>query len=257
MPRADGAAWRSEASASTYRALVTRQPAEVVLEGRTPGSPVRPRLVYVRAPGRHEPFVASITLDGRRVLADELAGERGEVVLEPVPAGPHRIRVETDDPVRWYLSHARDAPPDSPSLLRRLAIHLSTDPLAFSIEKETEGRELLSGRLHAPSGTAERTRLRVEILGVDRAAGLPSPGWSFPDRRYDLAPGGGASVVLGRDGLDLDAGRPFFVPLAEDLPAGRYTLRITRLAGPPGTHLTLSALRPGLRDVRRLIREGS
>lgn len=242
----DPAGVREEALPVTYRQLPANRETVVDLRARARLRSVEPSLLYLRASGR--PFSISLIVDGDPIFHGSLAGSRGEVTLPALPSGKHRITLQATDAGPFYLNHS---PATAASLLKRLAHRLDRGDLVFDYERRVACEETLSLRLFFPAGSARRSRLAAWLEAPPDAIVGPLQGWSFSRREFDVRPDGTASwPVLGSADERVDNGQAFFIPLAADLPPGRYRLRF-RLEQGDARYLTLARLTPGSHESRK------
>ena len=211
---------------------------------------VRARLIWLRERG--EPLRVRILLDGRPLLERTLRGRRGEFRLPEVPAGPHRLRIEASQPVRWFMNRLRS---DGPTWVRRLAVRVDRRPQTF-VYRKRQREEVLTGQLQLPWEHRDPVRLRVRIEGPRRRGVIGSDGWSLTDREFLIHPDRSARIpVLGSRKETVDKGQRFHIPLRSDLAAGEYRVRVWLEEAQGHAYLSLYRLTPGLHERRRLFRE--
>lgn len=194
------------------------------------------------------PFRLRLTVDGVEHYAAEQRGRRAVITLPPLAPGRHRLRL-TGAPARYRISYALACP--GAGMTRRLAFRLGHGgDIAVTVDKPTALEIRLSGRLHGAPGETRRSVIDATLEPAPEASTQPLPDWSFRRRRFDLRPVAtpGAATLFGGEALDL--GQIFSIPLAIDLPPGRYRVHLALREG-PGGYLSLSTTEPG-RFGRRL-----
>ncbi|MDX1606068.1 MAG: hypothetical protein R3202_07725 [Candidatus Competibacterales bacterium] len=249
-PRDPQAPLPDRARYAVFRTLAANRPQTLELRGQPGRRRIEPSLLYAR--DTEDPFRVQVRIDGQVVHAAQLSGRRGEVRLPPIPVGSHQLELDSTEPARWLINYAGAEPP---AFSQRLAYRMAPEGLSFVHEKTTPTEEVLTGRWQVPADTTERSRLQVRIEARREADRVPSTSWTLLARDFDIAPDPAEQViVLGTRDQFVDAGRLFFLPLGDDLPPGRYRIRIRQTAGPPG-YLSLYRLEPGTFSLRSFFTE--
>ncbi|MEO7852577.1 MAG: hypothetical protein ABIR94_10045, partial [Rubrivivax sp.] len=136
--------------------------------------------------------------------------------------------ITADAGVRWFASHTKDGTP----WVKRLAFRFDK-PLRFEVDRTVGDEEFLSVRVFRPAGTKGRLRVRVAIDGPSSAERVgPFPGWLFNQRVHDVRPSGQMALPVAETaGEKADAGQPFYIPIPEGAPRGRYRITLSPEGG--------------------------
>lgn len=239
---------RLEALPATYLPLPLEGEARLALVSELGQPSVAPELLWQRSSAA--PLSLGLLVDDTLFWSGEVAGAGGQLALPPLPAGPHRLRLQGAGEGRFYLSHGEGA---GPTYLKRLANRFDRSGLSFVLDKRP-GAQVLSARLYVPRNHRGASRVRVTVEGPPRIASGPLLEWSFLDREYEIHPDPQETVPVLQTAELVDGGQPFFIPLGADLPAGRYRLRFALEQG-PGGYLILARLTPGQHHQRFHYRE--
>jgi len=245
-PLQPGEGERDEALPSIYRPIKVGAEVGLTLQAANRRQ-ISPKLAYFRH--RSAPFQVRFYLDGQLYYRGRLAGTDGEVSLPDMAVGHHRVRIESDKGIAFYLNYNK---PISGSLLKRASNRFDGRPLQMMYTRGNHAKETLAMRLYTPQGESSRSIIRVRMdMPADRVVG-PVRSWSFINRRFDIRSetleGHSARVAAyRRDTTNL--GQAFSIPIAENIPPGSYTLHISLEQG-SGGYLLLSRIVPGLADKR-------
>lgn len=211
---------------------------------------LQPTLMYFSK--MTKPQTYEVIIDGVQQHRGVVNGRHGEIELPVLPAGAHHINIHSQPETRWYINHVLSG---TPTHVKRLAYRFDTSGLSFIYERQYATDETLSMRWHAPYGTLQPTRIRVHLALLSTSRHTPSTSWTFHERRYVLAPMPGPAIpVLNTDASYVDSGQPFFLPIGQDVPAGRYRIHMHLEQGPPG-YLTLVKLNRGIFESRQFTGE--
>lgn len=211
---------------------------------------VTPRLSFLR--DSKDVLKAQIFLDDTLLLAREIRGQRGELRLPDMPAGEHRLRIESATPVRWFINQVRA---DSPTWIKRLAVRVDQRPQSFIYHKQQRD-EILTGHLQIPWDRQKPSQLRVRISGPRRGGVIASDGWSLTDRIFLVDPDHSKKIpVLNSRNETVEKGQRFYIPLRSDLAAGDYRISVWMEDADTHGYLSLYRLTPGLHERRQLFRE--
>lgn len=250
VPRAPEAPLRAQALAATYHPLPTARERRLTLSGLPQLRFLQPTLLYFSDTAKPHQF--EVMFNGIRHHQGTTTGRQGEITLPAVSKGTHRIRVQSQPGTRWYMNHVASG---SPSHLKRLAYRLDATGLSFIYERQRVTEETLSMRWYAPHDNRQATYLHVHLALSPPSRRTPSPSWTFHGRRYALAPNPSPPIpVLNTDVAHVDGGQPFFLPIGQDVPAGRYRIRLRLEQGPPG-YITLAKLNRGVFENRQFTGE--
>lgn len=238
---------REDALPATYQPIMAGQ--EMLLTLRAPRhiDSMQPSLAYFRRSGAA--FEVKVYLDGKLHYQGRAAGADGEIVLPALRAGQHRVRVVSSEKAEFFLNYTA---PLRGSLLKRLANRFEAGRLGFAYEHGTSCEETLGMRLYTPLGQTGRSVVRIWLEAPRHQIVGPLTGWSFISRRFDVRPESLAgSRVASHRGKGTDQGQAFFIPMAQDLPPGKYPLHAVLESG-PGGYLLVSRIVPGLAAERKL-----
>jgi hypothetical protein len=149
-------------------------------------------------------------------------------VLPALPAeystSKHTIRIDAPRTMRLACSHLEVS--DAPLYTKRLASQLENGRLRFLVTKRSSEAEGFILRPFLTSKWKQRARMMVRILGGPEAEG-PFSTLTLRSRVFDFLPNTESiGLVLGTEDQAVDGGQRCFFRLAEDLPAGEYTVEI-------------------------------
>jgi hypothetical protein len=208
-------------------------PGETVIldAGHAPASEwVQPRLVCVK--GSNRPARVTLWVDGRIHAHLTAASLSTEWVLAPLRRGRHELRVDADEPCEVYINQFE--PPASAAYVERTVSDFGSEPLRYRIEKRTEGTELLSLRLHQPSGAPASHVVRVSLTDSPLRLALPTESWTFAEATYRVRPSEKVfGRLLGTEPAQLSGGELFLFTLGADVEPGWHELTIALEEGPP------------------------
>ena len=249
-PMGDFGPLREDALPGTYQPLAAGKEIQATLLAPRGVGVVQPNLAYFRKSS--EPFEVKLFLDGRLHHQARVAGGDGEIMLPALRIGSYRVRVVTSAAAEFYLNYTA---PRKGSLLKRLGNRFKRGQLGFNYLHGTSCEETLGMRLFTPQDQPGRSVLRVWVAAPRNRIVGPLTSWSFINRRFDVRPEtlAGSRVAAHRRNAT-DQGQPFFMPLAPDLPPGKYTVHVELERG-PGGYLLLSRIVPGLADERKIFVE--
>ena len=233
-----------------YRPIPLGQDLALMLQATRGVESVAASMAYFRKSSGA--FEVRVFLDDRLFYQGRFAGTDGEIALPALSAGKHRVRVESAAGTAFYLNHTS---PVAGSLQKRLVNRFDGKQLDFIYEHGAGPNQTLGMRLYTPQGQTGRTVLHVRLAAPRTEIVGPLQSWSFINRRFDVRPDLSSNSRLGAHGnARADGGRAFFIPLAQDLPAGKYVLH-ARLESGPGNHFLLSRITPGLAPERKMLFE--
>ncbi len=219
-PRAEAVPLRQEALATTFHAVATTDEMPISVGGPARAATVRPKLLFLRDSSR--PLHLQLEIDGRSYYESDIKAARGNITLPPLTTGNHILRLANQGDGNFFISNLLGGA-DAHSL--RFGYRLDRQDLVFTIPKK-QAEELLSLMYYAPCGRAERTRIQVSLLNLQRMQG-PFSGFTQNPRLYDIRSGDGPSLPLLQNESDCtDSGQRFFFPLGPDLPPGNYRLKV-------------------------------
>lgn len=247
----EAAVFRAETAGALYR-LVQANTLHNIKFVAYPGMrTAQPRLLFVR--DTDEPAILDVMVDGRKLYAGWLAAGRGEIVLPPLDLQPHDLKIAFPGKARFYLSNLA---PGGQAYLLRLGNLLDKKGISFFYDKKTDEEEIISARLHVPAAFALRpVLLEVGITGPQVPPDAPRMSWTPFQRRYVVEPYGGSPLPVFQAGdLNLDGGQTMFIPLGNDLAAGRYQITFN-LQGAREGYLILYRLIPGIHSQSRFFME--
>jgi hypothetical protein len=243
---------RSESLVSRYCQRSFERDVTVQFEAHGRLRQIQPQLIFLRE--GTAPFQLTVMLDGRLLDRSALMGRRGVVRLPPVAAGRHRVRIHSSSRAELLLNQIAGC--SGRTFLKRRVYRLDRNGLSFFYDRQQRREQILSARFYAPLGTTEQSTIAVEIVGPSqRPSVYPVRGWTFDRRIFDLRPVQGAPApVLNTPDQSVNQGQPFFIPLMQDLPPGRFRIEFRLRRGPSG-YLSLILLEPGLHTQRWIYHE--
>jgi hypothetical protein len=250
LPRTPAIPLRPQSLAVTFHPLSTGREQQLVLGGLPQLRFLQPTLMYFSKTVKPQTF--EVRIDGVQQHHGTLMGGQGEIALPVIPAGAHRIQVNSRPETRWYISHAASG---TPTHIKRLAYHLDASGLSFIYERQHVVEETLSMRWHGPYSTRQHAHIHVHLALSPTARHTPSSSWTFNERRYIFAPTTGPPIpVLNTAATQVESGQPFFLPIGHDVPVGRYRIRLRLEQGPPG-YITLAKRNRGVFEIRKFTGE--
>jgi len=223
-PREEGVPDRIEGLGGTFRPVPPSGQALFLADPGRVSVPVR--LAWASDSART--FDYAVTVDGSAWVSGAASGHAGEVALPALTPGPHRLAIQADAGVRWFASHTKDGTP----WVKRLAFRFDK-PLQFEMDRTVDDEEFLSVRVFRPAGIKGRLRVRVAVDGPASPERVgPFPGWLFNQRIHDVRPSGQMALPVAETaGEKADAGQPFYIPIPEGAPRGRYRLTLSPEGG--------------------------
>lgn len=240
---------REEAYSSVYRPITLGKDSLFVFHAPLGVRNIMPNLAYFRQ--EDTPFDITVFMDNEPFFYHRVTGRQGEIQLPNLMAGRRNIKVVASTPAKIMLSHTQ---PAADGFLKRAVNRFDQNKLNFVYDRENLEEETLSIRLYVPYGTETRSKVRVQIENIDPLPLIPLNSWSFDTRRFDVRPGTTPISVMGVSGEQVDHGYPFFVALGEDLPIGRYQIKVSLESG-KGSYLSLSKFTPGDFQTREILHE--
>ena len=199
-------------------------------------------------PGR-----VSIDVNGVPVYSESIRSARGEISLDNIDFGESgTLEIKSENDARFFL--VGKEVPSSKMFLRRSAQRLKGGYLDFQYEKTSEADELVTLQLFRPAGDSQRCRVHVDIEGVTviNAHRVVLPSWTLRQREYDLrAQAGHDSILLGHSD-QVDQGYRCFIRLGNDLPAGKYQIKVRCVDGDQDAYALLYRVVPGERPRRSI-----
>ena len=191
-----------------------------------------------------------VYLDGYKVTETMLFSSRAEIRLPEMTTGRHTLKIITRAKGNWLINYGEAGA--GAQLIRR-AWGINTRPLQFIYRKETHDDETLTGTLYCKK--PGRTLIDIDITNPSSHSVNPKKTWTFRQRTFDLRIDP-ARVIPTFDNPDewLNMGQRFFLPLAADLPAAGYNIKIRKSKGDT-CYMTLHRLLPGQPEIRRFFRE--
>ena len=190
-------------------------------------------LLYVRPDGTSAvegSLRLRLFVDGRSVLDAPVAASWGRIALPAIPPGVHRVAVGASAPVRLFLNGV--VPPSDHVVLRR-AVRLPLGETSVAIDKAEEGEEAVVIHVFPQPGAEGRQDIAVTMDGAGDPPLGPLRQWTARQRVYSLrlGPEPPDTLVLGAGGK-AGPDRVIYIPLGEDVPPGRYRLRLSLASGP-------------------------
>lgn len=198
-------------------------------------SQLNPTLIY-QVVGDERPTI-KLTIDGQEVFEKRLMAHNGEVALPLVnPSGREQtFRFDTTSPVRLFVNYldcrvGGDQGESDVSYIKRL-VHRIDPSMEFTYEKRSRAPELLVLRAFQPTDdSTNQLQLRLAVQpedGNDSSRMLqPSRTFSVRQRAYQFQPPRTTGTIALGSRQVYDQGELCFAKLDEDLPAGRYKIRV-------------------------------
>ncbi len=219
---------REAAAGNFYAPLVSGQ--SVTLLSSAGLDTVTPTLLFHR--NTRTAQTVTVKVDNKSMGNFFIQGRTGLLSLPPIPAGSHTISVSPagrSDDIRWFINRCRC----NFAWQQRFAYLFSGRNLVFDIEKIGPDRQNFTLVAFPANGDSEPTQINVAIEGLPARTG-PYNAWTFGETRFTLATNNGEA-----EGFELDHGaRPLgaaqrlVVSLGEDVPRGKYRLRVRATNGP-------------------------
>lgn len=240
--------WADRLAGGLYRPL----PADGKLELRAePGLPYsQPRLIGLHA--TDAPAQLEVSVDGRPVLSRPREGGVSWLRLPPLTPGTHQLSFGAATGAnRWYVNQSSS---DSGEVLQQLFAWKLPAGQSQTFTADLDGSaQILTVRLYYQRPMMRR--LRLQLLGPEPQRGWRTD-WTQRLREYEITPGAPQQAwLLTRSSATpaLAGGERLVLPIAADLPAGRYRLQITSLEGDECL-LNVYRTQPGLHNDERLSR---
>jgi hypothetical protein len=244
-------AFHKDSLPALFRPLPNGTPTTVTFQADSGKSLLEPTLIY-RRQGK-EPVAVTISVDNRVAFSGTLDASLGEIRLVAIPAGVHSVTVSAPNDVRFAINYTGPSPDSS---VMRLANRFRGAELVFDYEKAVAEEEILGMRFYAASPGENQATIRVFCDAARTKKGGGWTSWTFPERRYTIRLDGADQVqALGTDGRPLLSGEPLYIPFGDDLPPGRYTIRVVT-EKPVEGYITLSRTTPGIAAKRVIQKEG-
>jgi len=240
--------FQTDALPSLFRRLVEGLSSTVMLQAEPGLTTVVPTLLYFQ---KGSSGYVRVSVDGKTAFQGTIFGQVGEIRLPVLAASRHDIKVNSPPGSRFYINQAGSG---LDSLQIRLANRVQGRELSFMIEKKRY-EEMLSLRYYAPEALSGQTINLKVICEQAHETGGPWASWTFRERHFAirLDPARQA-FALGSAGERLIGGDVLYIPLGDDLAAGRYRFKVI-IERPSAGYLTLSRTTPGKVDKRKSIYE--
>ncbi len=190
-------------------------------------NPAAVTLSYIKA--QSAPVAVSVrwrgAVDGG--VERTVAGQVGQIRLPQLPAGSIELELKAEGGQWWANWLWPTNSTEVSGMRRREAYPLDQTPLAFNVDKQSHGREVVNLETFlADSGPTPAVEAELEI--AQRAP--RSLDYTLSRRRLELLSDsefGLTGRVLFSDGQQTTAAQHHVVVLGEDLPPGRYKLTLT------------------------------
>lgn len=243
---------RDEALSSVYCHLPVGKPVLVDFKATAGQRSLSPDLLYIRH--KKQAFNIQLTIDNEIMLSTELYGRQGQLRLPAIAAGKHKVLIDTTAGGKWLINNISHCN-NEPHLKRRV---FKLNPVFVFDYQHKAQDELISGRFYTTKGQTERGQIKVTIIplfNVTATAATVTEKWTFTQRLYDLRPEKTGNVMaLSASTTYLNDGQQFFIPINNDLPPGKYRVKVEAIAGPTG-YIALSQVTPGAYESRQFYRE--
>lgn len=220
LPRRRDSFFDKRSLAGCFLAITPNRDLELDLRHHLAGK-VTPSLLFLRPEGTG---LIRIQREGTVLREVTTSAVTGAVPLGPLPQGKQRFKFTAEPGARLYLNYLE--PNDE--FLRQVMVRRFDQPLSLDIVKHARAPVTVAVRLFAPIG-AETATVVTTRLSLPPRAGFSE---TITPRlaRFEVAPA--ALPIISAGPPDLDEGTVFFVPLADDLPAGTYRLTLEKQSGP-------------------------
>ncbi len=276
----DQQTFREETLSSRYVKLASGQTTELEFIAKVGTETLRPSLIYVQSQTRS--MTIRMWLDEALYFESQVHAKNGELHLPYLPAGLHRVRIDTALPKKSAANELMQTPAEKTEfyinntssqqhtslpdpykpliMLKRLAIEMSAKPLSFTILKE-KPQELLAVRIYTRQSMQKKLKLNVKINGLDNRKTGPLKDWTLQYRQYVIDPLSSKATdlvetetapLLLKTNHGVTGERLFFIPLGADLPVQQsYTIDVSLEQG-ADAYIILTRTVPGLYPSRQL-----
>ncbi len=219
---------REAAAGNFYAPLKPGEP--VTLLSSAGLATVTPTLLYRRSVSGAQSV--TVKVDNQPLGNFFIQGRSGLLSLPPIPAGSHRISISAaggNDDTRWFINRCRC----NFAWQQRFAYMFNGRNLDFDIEKIGRDRQNFTLVAFPATGDLQPTRISVAVEGLPPRAG-PYSAWTFGETQFTLEAKSGESEGFEMDhqARPLGLAQRLVVSLGEDLPAGKYRLRVRAMEGP-------------------------
>lgn len=212
---------------------------------------VSPELFYFRHSIR--PETVKIWLNGQLWASQRIGQSQGKLTLPKINTDSRaKLRIESEPNIQWYLSHQLS---QSNSYLRRLVAKVPSNgvieiPFEKTAPQETLTLTFYQGQAHS---NLDRIPLALEIVPQQplKRTEVSHTQWSALKRHYRIALDTRQKSQVLEQNQQLYSTHPAYVTLAEDLPAGRYRLKLT-LDAKQSEYFSILQRRSGLKDPNDL-----
>lgn len=249
-PREEETETASRSLAAVFRPVQPNQDIELQIRGAGISSTVPMRIIVRRSSTRSVPM--RLWVDGQLRWRGRVTGKNGEFSVGRIATGKHTLRVEIPGAPEVMINHTGSG---ATGFSKRLAIRVRQSELEIPFEKATSGKEVLSGIVYFPASLEQGVRLRADINGLPASTLRMFESSTVPGSELELVGSGGPAVsVLNSTDAPALIARRFYLPLGEDLPVGRYRIRLV-FDSTAHTYLILSRSLPGAAPTRFLRHE--
>ncbi len=219
---------REAAAGNFYASLKPGQPVALVASAGL--ATVTPTLLYHRSVSTAQ--TVTVKVDNKPLGNFFIQGRTGLLSLAPIPAGSHSFSISSagrNDDTRWFINRCRC----DFVWQQRFAYLFNGRNLVFDIEKIGSDRQNFTLVAFPASGGPQPTRINVAVEGLPPRSG-PYSAWTFGETQFTLEARSGESEGFEMDhqARPLGVAQRLVVSLGEDVPAGRYRLRVHAVDGP-------------------------
>ena len=215
---------------------------------------MQPKSMRIILAAPDSPGNVIIKVDSQVIYQRRHASSRGTIEL-PIPKDLSEsalLNVSTENSCRLFINGIDTG--STKTFLKQTAQRLRRSQLEFEYEKKSLVKELLTMRLFRSSHLNQRCKIRVLIepeTSTPVARTNPAEGWTIGNRLYDLrAVNELPSMLLDTD-ASVDAGYRCFINLDNDMPVGKYKIKVECLDD-ADAYVLMYQIIPGRAPKRRI-----
>ena len=238
LPRPGSGLVRDTGRAVWYRPLQTTQ--QLVFRSSVPSEQFSPDLLWFS--GDEDPGKAVIELGGQ-VVTSNLVGRQGSIALPRMRSSETDVTVKIPSGVSGLINFTGRSS-IGVNRLRRFALGIGENSRFIIPFEKQAGKASITFSLYQPSSNEAPVTLKVSVISPPARETVVTDFTAYTRHflvspRLDRPP----VLVLGSDHL-LGAAEPFFFPMGEDMPLGKYRLEVSVTDSAPG-YLSVYTIIPG------------